>query len=72
MKNVKALQARLHSMKGAVISGAVLAVSAVGQAQAALDVTDATAAIADGVTAASAIGVAFLAFKIIKRVWARL
>lgn len=66
------LTARLHRFKGAALSGAVLAVAAVGNAQAALDVTDATTAITDGVTAAGVIGVAWLGFKIIKRVWARL
>lgn len=69
---IKALQARLHSMKGAVLSGAVIAASTVGSAHAALDVTGATDAINEGVTAAGLIGVAWLAFKIIKRVWAKL
>ena len=71
MKQVT-LTARLHRFKGAALSGAVLAIAAVGTASAALDVTEATTAITDGVTAAGVIGVAWLGFKIIKRVWNRL
>lgn len=62
----------MKNLKQKLSAIAVLAVGVVGSAHAAIDLTDATAAIDDGVVAATAIGVAFLAFKIIKRVLARL
>lgn len=54
-----------------VALGAALISLAAG-ANAALDVTDATAVLADGVTAAGVIGVAYLGFVAVVKIWKRL
>lgn len=64
----KNLQNRLISMKGAVLAGAVLVVTA-SSAHAAIDTASITAAISDGATAAGVIGAAWLVFVIGIRVF---
>lgn len=66
------LKKRLQHAKTAVVSGAVLVSGSALADPVVLDVSEATSAISSGVVAAGTIGVAWLAFKIIKRVWSRL